>query len=261
MSLYSITPQALILFLLAAMAACSASAQQENSREAGSDRDCVILLHGLGRSSASLRDMADALGREHFMVVNQDYPSREQSIEALALNSIPQALSRCRQRGSRRIHFVTHSMGGILLRYYLSVRKIAGLGHSVLLSPPNHGSEIVDLLRDNILFQWLNGPAGQQLGTDKDSLPLRLGAADFSAGVITGNRPAFYDGYFAEEIPGPDDGKVSVESAKLQGMADFLVVPCDHTFIMDDAEVIRQTIHFLKFGRFAKAEARKLQKK
>jgi len=236
------------------MTASNASAMRDTT---GSARDCVILLHGLGRSNSSMDNMAAALSRENYLVINQDYPSREQTIETLALDNIPKALSQCRQGNSRHIHFVTHSMGGILLRYYLSVRKITGLGHSVMLSPPNHGSEIVDLLRDNVLFQWLNGPAGQQLGTARDSLPLRLGGADYSVGVITGNRPAFYDGYFAAVIPGSDDGKVSVESAKLQGMADFLIVPIDHTFIMNDAEVIRQTIHFLKFGRFAQAEARK----
>ncbi len=259
MSLHSIASQALFLFLFSIITACSATAQQENSRNAGVDmaRDCVILLHGLGRTSASMRSMADALGRENFLVVNQDYPSRELNIEVLALDSIPKALTQCRQRGGRRIHFVTHSMGGILLRYYLSVREISGLGHTVMLSPPNHGSEVVDLLKDNVLYEWMNGPAGQQLGTDADSLPLRLDGVDYSVGVIIGNQPAFYDGYFSDLIPGPDDGKVSVESAKLPGMKDFLVVPCDHTFIMDDAEVIRQTIHFLKFGRFAEAEARR----
>ncbi len=258
MSLYSTASKTLALVLLSAMATCSAAAQQENTLKTDIGQDCVILLHGLGRTSSSMRSIADALNKENFTIVNQDYPSRKQIIETLALDNIPKALSRCRQHNSRRIHFVTHSMGGILLRYYLSIRKIAGLGHSVMLSPPNHGSEIVDLLGENILFRWLNGPAALELGTDRNSLPLRLGGADYSVGVITGNHPAFYDGYFAEVIPGPDDGKVSVESAKLQGMADFLVVPSDHTFIMDDAEVIRQTIYFLEHGRFAKAEARKL---
>lgn len=114
MSLHSIASQALFLFLFSIITACSATAQQENSRNAGVDmaRDCVILLHGLGRTSASMRSMADALGRENFLVVNQDYPSRELNIEVLALDSIPKALTQCRQRGGRRIHFVTHSMGG-----------------------------------------------------------------------------------------------------------------------------------------------------
>ena len=92
------------------------------------------------------------------------------------------------------------------------------------------------------------GPAGQQLGTRPESLPKRLLPVDGEIGVITGNYS--WNLILSTMIPGPDDGKVSVESAKLAGMDDFLVLPVTHTFIMQDEEVMAQTAHFLAYGRF-----------
>ena len=143
-------------------------------------------------------------------------------------------------------------MGGILLRYYLTQEEIPELGRVVMFNPPNKGSEVVDNLRDYWFFKWHDGPAGQQLGTGPDSLPKNLGPVTFPLGIITGNNPAFYDFWASEMIPGPDDGKVSVESAKIKGMTDFLVLPISHTFIMDDEVVISQTLHFLEHGTFSR---------
>ena len=117
-----------------------------------------------------------------------------------------------------------------------------------MLSPPNQGSEVADELKDNMLYQWYNGPAGQELG--RRGLPSRLGAAHYPVGIITGNRSAFWDYWFSRLIPGEDDGKVSVESARLDGMQDFLVLPFSHTFIMERQAVVEQVIHFLRTGRF-----------
>jgi hypothetical protein len=119
-----------------------------------------------------------------------------------------------------------------------------------MLSPPNRGSEVTDNLRDNPLYRWLNGPAGQQLGTGPGDLPGRLGPVDYPVGVITGNRHSFFDAWLATLIPGEDDGKVAVERAKVAGMTDFLVVPYTHPFIMEKKEVIAQTLYFLRHGRF-----------
>lgn len=212
--------------------------------------DCVVLLHGLARSSWSMNDMAENMAAEGYVAVNVDYPSQREPVEELARQAISEGLAKCRSYDSETIHFVTHSMGGILLRYYLSQEEIPELGRVVMLSPPNKGSEVVDHLRDYWFFKWHDGPAGQQLGTGSDSLPKSLGSATFPLGIITGDDAAFYDFWASDMIPGPDDGKVSVESAKLEGMTDFLVLPLSHTFIMDNEEVISQTLHFLKHERF-----------
>ena len=117
-----------------------------------------------------------------------------------------------------------------------------------MLSPPNQGSEIVDSMRDRCIFRWINGPAGQQLGTGSDSVPRGLGPVDFSLGVIAGDR--YIDVYFASLFDGPHDGKVSVARTKVDGMRAFKVVHATHTFMMRNREVMENTAAFLKTGRF-----------
>lgn len=211
------------------------------------DTETVVLLHGLARTSRSMAPMAQALKRAGYAVQNLDYPSRDFSVEALAERIFEPLQARLADPDCRT-HFVTHSMGGIVLRQYLSTHEAPGLGRVVMLSPPNGGSEAVDRLRHLWPFQWLNGPAGQQLGTGRDSLPLGLPDADYPLGVITGNRSINL--LLSSLIPGPDDGKVSVQRAQLAGMRDFLVVPYSHPVIMRRQPVIEQTLHFLRHAHF-----------
>ncbi len=212
--------------------------------------ECVILLHGLGRTYRSMDSMARALTAAGYETVNLDYASREHPIETLAMDVIAQGLERCSAQGAARVHFVTHSMGGILVRYYLARKAIPGLGRVVMLSPPNQGSEAADALQDKAVYQWFNGPAGQQLGTGPGSLVIHLGPVNYPVGVITGSIHAFFDTWLADLIPGPNDGKVSVERAKVEGMVDFLLLPYAHPYIMEESEAIEQTIHFLRQGQF-----------
>ena len=119
-----------------------------------------------------------------------------------------------------------------------------------MLSPPNKGSEIVDRFKNNFIFKWLNGPAGQQLGTDKNSLPQQLGAVNFELGVIAGDESINW--ILSLFIPKEDDGKVSIENTKVEGMKDFIVVGATHPLIMKHKDAISQTIYFLKHGKFKK---------
>jgi hypothetical protein len=217
------------------------------SREQG---ECVILLHGLGRTYLSMNSMQSALTAAGYYTVNVDYPATEESIEAIAASFVPPAVHQCRQSGGSRIHFVSHSLGGIVVRQALAGGKPAELGRVVMLSPPSQGSVLVDIMQDWPLFIWLNGEAGQQLSTAENSLPNRLGAVNYPVGVITGDRHAFFDAWLAALIPGKDDGKVSVKNAALEGMADFLVVDKSHPFIMNSDRVQAETVYFLKHGHF-----------
>jgi pimeloyl-ACP methyl ester carboxylesterase len=213
--------------------------------------ECVVLLHGLVRTSASFNRMGDYLSEAGYQVENWSYPSRTQTIEQLSYDSVPVAAERCESRGGQRINFVTHSMGGILVRYYLAQEAIPNLGRVVMISPPNQGSELVDFWSGTPGYSALNGPAGFQLGTDENSIPLQLGVANFEVGVIAGNNTT--NPLFSLLIPGEDDGKVSVEATKLGGMSDFIVVPEAHSLIMRDPEVMRQVVYFLNTGRFYRA--------
>jgi len=220
---------------------------------ADNENECVVLLHGLARSNRSFSAMEKSLRKSGYHVINVDYPSRKKTIEKLAEEHVTKGVEKCQSVQSKKIHFVTHSMGGILVRYYLANHLLDNLGHVVMLSPPNQGSEIVDKLAGSPGFYAFNGPAGQQLGTSAKSLPNRLGAVDYSVGVITGNKSINL--ILSTLIPGDDDGKVSVERAKVAGMSDYLIVPHTHPMIMSSNEVIRQTIHYLQNGKFHQKNA------
>ncbi len=223
-----------------------------STARAGESVECVILLHGLGRTSYSMNKIEDGLTRDGYHVWNETYPSTKEKIETLAVRHIKTGLSFCEAFGPAKIHFVTHSLGGILVRYYLQTRRIPDLGNIVMLSPPNKGSELADHLKDIYFYKILTGPAGQQLGTDSDSIIKQIKPIKGHIGIITGDRSL--DPWFSTIIPGEDDGKVSIESAKLAEMSDFLVVDSGHTFIMRSETVIDQVKYFLKNGKFMKEQ-------
>ncbi|GAX61112.1 hypothetical protein SCALIN_C17_0146 [Candidatus Scalindua japonica] len=195
-----------------------------------------------------MKRLERSLVKANYIVWNNSYPSRSERIEKLAVEHIQKGLSFCNKAEAKTIHFVTHSLGGIMVRYYLQDHKIENLGKIVMLSPPNKGSEVADFLKDRYLYKLIMGPAGQQLGTGPDSLPGSMRTTDARIGIITGNKTL--DPWFSPLIPGPDDGKVSVENAKLQEMSDFLVVESSHAFIMKNTLVINQVKYFLKHGFF-----------
>lgn len=208
--------------------------------------EVVVLLHGLGRTSVSMRPLARYLTRSGYRVFNVDYPSTKLPLETLVAH-LDAELGRCCARANR-IHFVTHSMGGILVRAYLKTHNLPSLGRVVMLSPPNRGTEIVDELQKSLVFKKAVGPSGSALGTDPSSPPNAMGPVDFELGVITGDRSL--NPVFSWLIPGQDDGTVAVDAAKVDGMKDFLVVPASHTFIMRSRRVMKETVCFLKSAGF-----------
>ena len=211
--------------------------------------ECVILLHGLARTNRSMLKIEKALKTSGYAVFNCNYPSRKKAIELLSKTSIEQAIAYCHDNYQPDcIHFVTHSMGAILIRFYLAQHDIENLGRVVMLAPPNAGSELVDRLSRLQLFTLLNGPAGKQLGTDASSLPNSLGPVNYEVGIIAGNKSLNL--LYSALIPGEDDGKVSTQNTRLEGMTDFIVLPYTHTFMMNRPQVIEQTLLFLRQGRF-----------
>ncbi|MFC2157358.1 esterase/lipase family protein [Acidobacteriota bacterium] len=211
------------------------------------ERHRVILLHGLGRSAKSMTPLQKSLSEAGYEVYNVGYVSTEHSIEDLAETVLGTFIRMLEDADGSKIHFVTHSMGGIMVRQYLKAHRLPILGRVVMISPPNQGTELVDRFKGIFLFKGY-GPAGKQLSSQEDSLPNTLGPVDFELGVIAGNRTL--NPVYSLMLPGPDDGVIPVERTKVTGMTDFIIMPHTHPFIMKKADVIDQVLYFLENGEF-----------
>lgn len=208
--------------------------------------DHVVVLHGLGRSSASMKLLARRIAKGSFVAHLVDYPSTAATFDELIAH-LGTEVERC-CADAPRLHFVTYSLGGILVRGYLADEPPANLGRVVMIAPPNGGSELVDTFGDNPAFGKIFGEVGKSLGTGEQALPRRLGPPRFEFGVVAGTRALHPAGWFL--IPGESDGTVAVENTKLPGMADFITLPHSHTFIMNSKRCAHQTRYFLGRGRF-----------
>lgn len=218
------------------------------------ETDTVILLHGLGRTRWSMSPLAADLARHGYRVVNLTYPSRTVPLETLARDWLPAQLA-AHAANAPRVHFVTHSMGGILVRLWLrDCGTPAHLGHVVMLAPPNTGSELTDRLNTFPPFRWLTGANGRRLGTAAADLPTALGpwpAPAHPLGIIAANRSL--NPLFSALLPGPDDGKVTVARTHLAGETAHLVLPFTHTWLAWRTATARHIRAFLVTGHFQPA--------
>lgn len=233
----------------------------DDARDDAGEPETVVLLHGLGRTDRSMRPLERRLSEAGFRVENIGYPSLDEDPETLVAQLRARIAACC--AGAPRVHFVTHSLGGILVRAALAEtapedpgrKALDGVvvGRVVMLAPPNQGSQLVDALRKLELFERMLGPTARQLGTGEDSLPKHLPPPTYEVGIIAGNVGISPLG--AVLLEGASDGTVSVESTRLPGMTDFLIVPHSHTFIMQSATVAEQVVEFLRRGRFRHDDA------
>lgn len=209
----------------------------------------MVLLHGIARSARSFRKMQAALEAAGFVTLNLDYQSRVRPLEALVTDIHP-SISTFATGIDGPIHFVAHSMGGLLARAYIARHQPRQLGRVLLLGPPNNGSEIADRFGHLAIYRAFFGPAGQQLATVPDAATRALFAKpDYELGVIAGNRSVYpISSLF---LPSPNDGRVSVESTRLDGMADHIVITTAHPLLVRNAQAIAQTIAFLRDGKFS----------
>jgi len=228
----------------------------EPETSVANEKDCAVLLHGMARSYRSMLAMQDALQKAGYAVANEGYPSRRYAIEKLAPLAVKSGLTECDRLGATgRVHFVTHSLGGILIRHYAALFEIPRMGRVVMLAPPNQGSAAADRWRVFPGFGWINGPAAYQLGKGADSVPRRLPTPTFEFAVIAGDRSI--DPITSAFLDNPDDGRVSVADTRLDGMREFRVVHATHAFMMRNREVIKLTLNFLRHGRFPEKVGRK----
>lgn len=208
-----------------------------------SEGDAVILLHGLWRSVWAMEPMAKFLHQQGYHTVNVPYPSFRKPTEELT--RIIHDTIREHSKKGQRIHFVTHSLGGVLTRRLLAQLPADHSGRVVMLAPPNQGCEIVDWLRGCKPLMCTLGPAGADLGYNAVDAPPVPDKTDTA--VIMGNRSVIP--FFRTFLAPDNDGIVSVESGRIEGMNEFHVLDTDHTFIASDSRVLEMTARFLKHGK------------
>jgi len=209
--------------------------------------DSVVLLHGLSRTSSAMDKMASELSIAGYRVCNINYPSRHFKVQKLAIDFVFPKIKECQAQNTGSIHFVTHSMGGIIVRALTPQLSALPVGRLVMLSPPNQGSELVDMFGGSLLGYLLNGPAGSELGTKDEDLPQTIPKPKMPFGVIAATAS---NSMMSWLIEGDDDGKVSIEKMQLEGMEDFVKVKTTHSVMMWNRDVIEQTLHFIQYEKF-----------
>ena len=211
--------------------------------------DIVILIHGLGRSSLSMIALRLGIQKAGYRVLSVDYPSRQISIAEAVKDHLEPTLANLHLEPGSRVHFVTHSLGGIVFRAW-AARRDPGfpLGRTVMLVPPNHGSEIIDMLQPLRWPRWILGPVVDELGTTSGSTPKALGALPPETGVLMGNKATLP--WFSHLLGDEHDGLVSTCGGQVEGLADFTVLPVNHFTVLFSPCVLRAARHFLQNGRF-----------
>jgi len=208
----------------------------------------VVLLHGIGSTSRSMRKLERSLQQAELATLNLSYASRKKPLELLAEDIHP-AITEFAEATPGRLHFVGHSMGGLLARVYVASHRPSRLGRVVMLGTPNGGSEVADLLQRSPLYRGFYGPAGLQLTTKQDDTLALLPPVDYAVGIVAGTR-ALDPIAWRFVLPRPNDGRVSVARSKLPGMADHIAIKATHTGLPYHRLAISQTIAFLSEGRF-----------
>jgi esterase/lipase len=215
----------------------------------------VVILHGIARSKSHMEGLEKYLSQNGYDVINLNYPSTDYSLEELTKILKKEISSKITQ--NKKVNFVGYSMGGLLVRIILAQQTYKNMGRVVQLAAPNQGSEVSDFVKNWWLYQKIYGPAGQQLTTDQKKIANLLDKKiDYDLGVIAGNFTI--DPISSMIIPGNDDGKVSIESTKVKGMKEHIVVSASHTFFPSNKQVQEQTLNFLRDGKFEKEQLKNL---
>ena len=213
------------------------------------DGDYVVLVHGLSWFRDTLKPAEKQLNALGYHTVHVHYASRKADIGVVVDERIRDAITEHCTDSNRKIHFVGHSMGGIMIRKYLKSYETLNLGKVILMATPNQGTELAETLKRSITpIRKVFGKAVEELGTTSNSLPNTLGPPDFEPGIIMGSRSAFP--FLSPFVPGTDDGVVAVEAGKVERMRDFIVTPTNHCTIAREEEVLRQIAFFLVHGTF-----------
>jgi pimeloyl-ACP methyl ester carboxylesterase len=211
------------------------------------EKDVVYLLHGFGRSRVAMWVLASRLEDAGFFVNNIGYSSINETPEEILLD-VSEQINESLPENGQTVHFVGHSLGGLIIRAYLEDTTVKNLGRIVLIGTPNNGTTLVDNYQDSWWLQWM-GPTALALSTDEKSFPNSLADPYYPVGIIAGISE---DDDNEDILPGKDDGLVQLESTKVNGMTDIVIIESSHWMLRYDENVARQTIEFLRYARFKK---------
>lgn len=223
-----------------------AANESTESKSNSSNKETVVVIHGLARSNIAMWKLSSRLEDAGYNVQRVGYHSFNTTTDEV-IADITTQINDCCAKQNGPLHFVGHSLGGLLIRAYLQDNKVEQLGRVVMIGTPNNGTDIADRFKDNCLIDLI--PIAAALGTDDTSLPNRLAPPYYPVGIIAG---IFKSEYNDDLLPGRDDGLVPVKSTKLEGMTDFIEVESGHSMLRYNSEVANQTIQFLKEGKFSK---------
>lgn len=215
--------------------------------------ELVVIIHGLMRTKWSMKKLEKFFKHKGYDTLNINYFSLTNPISKIALEVLPKSLNKkLKKKQYSKIHFVTHSLGGIITRYYFThyknIPETMKTGKIVMIAPPNKGAELAEKWRDRLWFKYTQGPAGQHIGTGAHSVIHQLNPLTIDVGIIAGNKPVNH--LTALLLPSENDGTVTVESTKLSEMKDHITLPYNHTFICNKKVVWEQAHHFLENGSF-----------
>lgn len=233
-------------------AATSAKAGRaaKSARKPAGAKKHVVVLHGIAVNKLFMTGISGYLKKQGYTVHSLSYPSRAKSWETLVDEHLAPAIQ---EIPASKVDFVVHSMGGLLVRVYAQRYGAKKIGRVVMIGTPNHGSEVADFLRSWPVYQWYFGEAGQTLGTSRDGIHAKLPPVNFECGVIAGDNDwfRFVRNALVPNFQTPNDGAVSVESTKVDGMKDHTVISGDHSQMVWMPKVWRQAASFLRNGKFA----------
>jgi pimeloyl-ACP methyl ester carboxylesterase len=223
------------------------AAVPRSSPESVSENADVVLLHGFLSSPLSMRLLGRAVRGAGFTPLIPWYASWSIPFDAI-VERLATALSRQAIGTDRPVHFIGHSMGGLIARALATRLQPPRIGRMVMLGTPNGGSELADFCSAWPVLRPILGHAEPALITRRDHPAIAaLAAPDYPVGIIAGDRPL---AKLLRVLPPPHDGKVSVAATHLEGEADHIVLPVSHVLMPFDRRVGRQALHFLQSGKF-----------
>ena len=209
----------------------------------GKSDEAVVVIHGLWMPAGVMNLLTLRLRRGGWSSFKFAYSSRSATSKqnAVALQEFITSID------APTVHFVAHSLGGLVVTQLMQDYSAQRPGRVVLLGTPYRGSYVARQLSRHRLGRWLCGLSlqGALLGDG----PRWPGGREL--GVIAGTKP-FGVGWLTPGLPRPHDGTVAVAETVVPEQSDNITLPVTHSGMLFSAAVARQVAFFLSMGRFSR---------